>query len=116
VKVGRHATFPFHPRNSPWRPTAVDQPDRRNTDRLRRDFDAAKISWAVLAASSRRIADMTLTQKRYTLIIMAMILATGAFFVGGRWNSLGFPIGIACGSFESSLDGHKISSSSDHCT
>jgi hypothetical protein len=81
---------------------------------LRRDFDADKIAGAVLAALSRRIADMTTTQKRHIFIIMAMILATGAFFVGGRWVSLGFPIGIACGSCESSLDDRRIFASSDH--
>jgi hypothetical protein len=115
VHGGRHAaTFPFTPRTATERPTAVDQPDRQNTDRLRRDFDADKIGEAVLAATSRRIGDMTTTQKHHILIIMAMILAIGIFFVGGRWVSSGFPIGIACGSCETSLDGRRIFASSDH--
>jgi hypothetical protein len=57
---------------------------------------------------------MTKSQNRYILIIIALILATGVFFAGGRWVSLGFPIGIACGSCESSLSGRRIFASSDH--
>jgi hypothetical protein len=81
---------------------------------LRRDFDADNIGAAVLATAVGRIANMTNTQKFYIFIISAMLLATGIFFAGGRWVSLGFPIGIACGSCESSLSGRRIFASSDH--
>ena len=69
---------------------------------------------AALATAVGRISDMTRSQNRYILIIIALILATGVFIAGGRWVSLGFPIGIACGSCESSLSGRRIFASSDH--